>query len=100
MHRDVKCQSPSRARMTRSQETLFSIAGFIGLSHCCMKRLFWCNGLLCILRMYHYGWLWEDITFLSEMYADVMDVNRCNSAKEFPVPKFCFFDFAGVHRGP
>ena len=31
MRRDVKCQSPSRARMNRSQETLFSIAGFIGL---------------------------------------------------------------------
>ena len=26
--------------------------------------------------------------------------NRCSSAKEFPVPKFCFFDFVGVHRGP
>ena len=38
MRRDVKC----RARMTRSQETLFSIpvAGFIGLSHCCVKRRF------------------------------------------------------------
>ena len=50
--------------------------------------------------MYHYGWLWKELTFLSEMYADVMDVNRCTSAKEFPVPKFCFFNFVGVHRGP
>ena len=46
--------------------------------------------------MYHYGWLREELTLLSEMDADVMDVNRCNSAKEFPVTKFCFFDFVGV----
>ena len=26
--------------MTRSQESLFNIAGFIGLSHCCVKRRF------------------------------------------------------------
>ena len=63
---------------------------------------FWGNGLFCSLRMYHYGWLWEELTLLSELYADVMDVNRCNSAKEFPVPKFCYFDFdfVGVHHGP
>ena len=24
--------------------------------------------------MYHYGWLWKELTLLSEMYADVMDV--------------------------
>ena len=95
MRRDVNCQSPSRARMTRSQETLFSIAGLIGLSHCCVKRRF---GVMvyCVV----FGWLWEEVTFLSEIYADVMDVNRCNSAKEFPVPKFSVFDFVGVHRGP
>ena len=29
MRRDVSYQRPSRARMTRSQETLFSIAGFL-----------------------------------------------------------------------
>ena len=40
MRRDVNCQSSSRARMIRSQETLFSITGFIGLSHCCVKRRF------------------------------------------------------------
>ena len=46
--------------------------------------------------MYHYGWLWEELTLLSEIYADVMDVNRCNSAKEIPVPKFCFFDLVSA----
>ena len=40
MCRDVNCQSPSRSRMTRSQETLFNIGDFIGLSHCCVKRRF------------------------------------------------------------
>ena len=42
--------SPSRARMTRSQDTLFSIAVF---SHCRFETSFWGNGLLCSLRMYH-----------------------------------------------
>ena len=52
--------------------------------------------------MYHYGWLWEELTLLSELYADVMDVNHCNSAnfEEWPVQKLCFFDFVVVHRGP
>ena len=31
--------------------------------------------------MYHYGWLCEELTLISEMYADAMDVNHCNSAK-------------------
>ena len=52
--------------------------------------------------MYHYGWLGEELTLISEMYADAMDVNHCNSATKIPVPKLCFFDFVGdsVHRGP
>ena len=33
--------------------------------------------------MYHYGWLCEELTLISEMYADAMDVNHCNSAKKF-----------------
>ena len=65
-----------------------------------LETSFWGNGLLCTLRMYHYGRLWDELTLLSEMYADVMDITCCNLATEFPVPKFCFFDFFGVHRGP
>ena len=40
--------------------------------------------IYCVVFGHHYGWLWEELTLLSEMYA--MDVTRCNSAKEFPVP--------------
>ena len=55
------------------------------------------NGLLCILGMFHCGWLCEELLILlSEIYVDAMDVNHGNSAKKCPVPKVCFF--VGVHR--
>ena len=96
MPRDVICQRPDG----RIHGLEYRVC--IGLKLLLRETSFWGNGLLCRLRMYHYGWLCEELTLISEMYSDAMDENHCNSAKKILVPKFCFFDFVGdsVHRGP
>ena len=112
------CTTGETARARTRVKVVISCSTFSNADHCytryrisslyrsnvivAEKTSFSGNGLLCRLRMYHYGWLCEELTLISEMYAGAMDVNHRNSAKKIPVPKFCFFDFVGdsVHRGP
>ena len=49
--------------------------------------------------MYHYGWLCEELTLISEMYADAMDVNHCNSAKNSS-PEISFLRLRWRQRSP
>ena len=69
MPRDVICQRPDG----RIHGLEYRVC--IGLKLLLRETSFWGNGLLCRLRMYHYGWLCEELTLISEMYADAMDVN-------------------------
>ena len=48
---------------------------------------------------YHYGWLCEELTLISEMYADAMDVNHCNSAKNSS-PEIPFLRLRWRQRSP
>ena len=80
MPRDVICQRP-RDRNLEDRTHGLEYRVCIGLTSLLRETSFWGNVFLCRLRMYHYGWLCEELTLISEMYADAMDVNHCNSAK-------------------
>ena len=99
MPRDVICQSLRGLETGRQNTHGLEYRVCIGLTSLLCETSFWGNGFLCRLRMYHYGWLCEELTLISEMYADAMDVNHCNSAKNSS-PKIPFLRLRWRQRSP
>ena len=94
---DLRMRGGNAGRL--STEISAPVAGRLSTSSLLRETSFWGNGFLCRLRMYHYGWLCEELTHISEMYADAMDVNHCNSAKNSS-PEIPFLRLRWRQRSP